>query len=454
LMVGLMQWGMGVARLGSLVRFLSHPVIAGFTSAAALIIGASQLKHVLGVPLPRSHRVHEILLAAAARLGEADPATVALSMASVAALVALKRWAPRSPRFLLVVAAGALAVWGLGLDARGVAVVGAVPAGLPGFEAPAISAEAVVGLLPIAITIALVSFMESISVAKAFARANGYALRADQELIALGLANVGGAFFQAYPVTGGFSRTAVNAQAGARSGLAGLVTAAAVALTLLLLTPLFYYLPRGVLAAIIMTAVAGLVDLREARHLWRVSRPDLALMGLTFAATLALGIELGILTGVAASLLWFVWRMSAPHVALLGRLPNTTIYRDVKRYPEAVQTPSALALRVDAPLFFANTASLKRALAEHEAAMDAPLAHLVLSASAIATVDAQALSVLEEIIEAYRARGVSVWMAGVRGPVRDALGRARLTALIGPDRFVERVHEAIDLLLPCLRLAD
>jgi SulP family sulfate permease len=363
----------------------------------------------------------------------------------------LKRRAPRFPRFLLVVAAGALAVWALDLDARGVAIVGAVPAGLPGFQAPTLSLDAITGLLPIAITIALVGFMQSISVAQAFARANHYSLRPDKELRALGLANVAGAFFQGYPVTGGFSRTAVNAQAGASSGLAGLVTAGGVALTLLFLTPLFYYLPRSVLAAIIMTAVVGLIDVREARHLWRVSRPDLALMGLTFVATLTIGIEPGILVGVAASLLWFVWKTSAPHVAVLGRLPGGTVYRNVHRYPEARQTPGTLALRIDAPLFFANTGFLKQILAAREAEMDTPLAHLVLSAEAIGSVDAQAIDVLQEIIDAYREREVTVWFAGVRGPVRDAFARSGLTARVGPEHFVERVHEAMDSMDPSLR---
>ncbi|HHO52785.1 MAG TPA: solute carrier 26 family protein [Deltaproteobacteria bacterium] len=454
LLVGGMQLGMGVLRLGFLVRFLSHPVIAGFTSAAALIIGLSQLGHLLGVKIARSHHVHEILWAALRHLGEANLVTVGISAASIAALVVLKRLAPRFPRFLLVVVGGTLAVWGLGLDQLGVAIVGDVPPGLPGLSLPRIEPTQLGALIPVALTISLVGFMESISVAKNFARVHRYEIDADQELKALGIANLVGSLSGAYPVTGGFSRTAVNDQAGARTGVASLITAGVVALTLLFFTPLFYYLPRGVLAAIIMTAVFGLVDVSGARHLWRVSRPDLGLMGLTFLATLSLGIEQGIGVGVIASLLWFVWRTSRPHVAVLGRLPGSTVYRNVARHPEAAQTPGVLALRIDAPLFFANTAFLKATLDALESEEDHPLQHVVLDAKAIGSVDAQALDALEEIFDGYQHRGVSVWLAGVRGPVRDALHEAGLVELIGEDHLVERVHQAIDAtgLAPIVRL--
>jgi len=440
LLAGGLQWAMGAVRLGFLVKFLSHPVIAGFTSAAALIIGFSQLKHVLGIPIPRSHHVHEIIGHAIAGLGELDVVAFAIAAGSIATLLILKRFAPGFPRFLLVVAGGALATWGLELD---VSIVGDVPSGLPGFTIPPLSLSAVADLLPMAITIALVGFMESISVAKNFARRNGYEVDADQELVALGAANVAGAFFGAYPTTGGFSRTAVNAQAGAKSGVAGLVTAAVVVLTLLFLTPLFTYVPKAVLAAIIMTAVFGLVDVATARHLWRVDRADLALMGLTFVATLTLGIEQGILAGVGASLLWFVWRMSRPHVAVLGRLPGTTVYRNVERYPEAETTPGLVAVRVDAPLFFSNTAFLKQAL-EHVVSGQAALTDLVIDAKPIGSVDSQALDTLAETVDALQRRGITIWMAGVRGPVRDALKAVGIWDRIGAEHFVERVHEAVD----------
>lgn len=441
LMVGLLQWGMGLAKLGFLVKFLSHPVIAGFTSAAALIIGFSQLKHVLGVNLARSHHVHEILWEAVTHLGEANLFTVGIAVVSIAVLMLLKRIAPMVPRFLIVVVAGVLVVWGFGLDQYGVGIVGEVPGGLPAPAVPWVKVGHLVDLIPIAITIALVSFMESISVAKKFARAERYALDANQELKALGLANVAGAFFQSYPVTGGFSRTAVNAQAGAKTGLAGLITAVAVAVTLLFLTPLFHYLPKAVLAAIIMTAVFGLIDIKEARHLWKVSKPDLVLMGLTFAGTLGLGIEQGIGIGVLASLGWFIWKTSRPHVAILGKLPGSDVYRNIERYPEARIADGVLALRIDGPLYFANTAFLQDTVSE--ALGQREVQHLVLDCKAISSVDAQALSAIEEVFDDLEGRGVQLWFSGVRGPVRDALAASHVTEHIGSEHFVERVQEAV-----------
>jgi SulP family sulfate permease len=222
-------------------------------------------------------------------------------------------------------------------------------------------------------------------------------------------------------VAGGFSRTAVNVEAGARSGLASLVTAITVAVTLLLLTPLFHHLPRAVLAAIILTAVSSLVNVAEARHLARVSRSDLGLLLLTFAATLALGIEQGILVGVLGSLSWFVWRSSAPAVVLLGQLPGTTTWRSLARNPEARPMPGVLALRIDGPLFFASTAAVQSAVMS---AVTTQTAHLILSLGGVGTVDAQGLEVLDELHERLAEQEVTLWLAGARAPIRDALDAA------------------------------
>jgi sulfate permease, SulP family len=332
-MVGVVQLGMGVLRLGFVVEFLSLPVISGFTSAAAIIIGASQLPHLLGLPAPGSSQVHDILAGAVAGLGAVNPITLAIGLSSMALLVGLARVAPRLPRALVVVALGSLAVWLFDLHERGVAIVGHVPSGLPVPALPVWDAGVVRDLVPAAFIIALIAFMEAISVAKAFARRNRYDIDANQELIGLGAANLGAALFRGYPVAGGFSRTAVNAQAGARTQMAAIVTAAIVAMTLLLFTSLFHYLPKAVLAAIIMTAVIGLIDVAEARRLYRVSRPDLGLLLITFATTLTLGIQTGIFVGILASLAWFVYQANRPHVAVLGRLPGTTVYRNVERFP-------------------------------------------------------------------------------------------------------------------------
>ncbi len=440
LLVGLIQWGMGVLRIGAVVKLLSHPVVAGFTSAAALVIAASQLKHVLGFNIPRSHHLYEILWHAVTHLGETNPVTFAVAAASLAALVIMKRLSPRLPRFLLVVVGGALTVRVLGLTEVGVSIVGEVPAGLPAPAVPMVSGSQLLALLPAAITISLVGFMESISVATAYARKHRYELDANRELQGLGLANVGSAFFGGYPVTGGFSRTAVNDQAGARTGLAGVVTASVVTITLLFLTPLFHDLPKAVLAAIIMSAVLGLVAVDEARHLWHSSRSDLGLMALTFVATLVVGIEQGIAVGVAASLVLFVWQTSAPHVAVLGRMPGTEIYRKLERNPEALAVPGVLLVRVDAPLFFANTAFLLQTV---RGLLSEGTRAVVLDCSGIGSVDASGVGVVAELAEELELAGIELWLASARGPVRDMLAHGGVVDSIGQHHVVQRVHDAV-----------
>ncbi len=442
LMVGAVQFLMGVARLGFLVNFLSHPVLTGFTAAAALIIGLSQLKHLLGVALPRSHYVHEILWSAAHQLGAVNPPTLFIGLGGIALLLLLKRWNKALPGALVVVALGTVTVWAFALHEHGVEIVRDVPGGLPAPYLPGFAAGDLAALLPIALTIALVGFMESIAVAKAYASKHRYDVDANQELIGLGLANLVGALFRSYPVTGGFSRTAVNAEAGARTPAASLISAGVIALTLLFLTPLFFYMPQAVLAAIVMVAVAGLIDLKEARFLWRVRRADFFLMLLTFGATLGLGIEQGILVGVVASLILVIQQGSRPHAAVMGRLPGTTTYRNVERYPDALTGSGVVVLRVDASLFFANVAFLKEKIREIEQ-RDPAFHTLVLDAYPVNRIDASAAHALREIVEQLRSRGGDVYFASVKGPVRDLLMRAGLVDCVGRDHFFLEVHEAV-----------
>ncbi len=442
LMVGVLQLVMGVAKLGFLVNFLSHPVISGFTSAAALIIGFSQLKHLLGVDIERSKHVHEILMQAFAHLGDIQPITLAIGAAAVLLLLGLKKWKPNFPRALAVVALGTGAVYFLGLHEAGVAIVGSVPAGLPSPAMPTIDFEAMKQLMPIALTISLVGFMESISVAKAFANRKKYEVDANQELVGLGLANIGGAFFRGYPVTGGFSRTAVNAAAGSKTGVASLITAGVVALALIFLTPLFFYMPKAILAAIIMVAVFGLVDVAEVKHLWKVKRSDLALLAITFAATLTLGIEEGIATGVGASLLWFVVRTTRPHFAVLGRLPGTDAYRNVKNYSEAETLEGVLMVRMDAQFYFGNVSFLKEKLSKLEENVKGRLKAVVIDASSMNQLDSSADQALHELAVAYRDRGVKLLIANVKQPVWEVLEKSHFVEGHGKDHFFLTVHEA------------
>ena len=441
--VGGIQFIMGVGKLGFLVNFLSHPVLSGFTSAAALIIGLSQLKHLLGIPIPRSHFIHEILWNALRNIENVHIPTLLIGLGGIILLIGIRRWKPILPGALIVVILGTLVTWGLGLYELGVKVVGEVPQGLPQPYIPRFNMADIQALMPTALAIALVGFMESIAVAKAVAAKHGYEVNANQELIALGLANIGGGFFRSYPVTGGFSRTAVNDQAGARSGIASIISAGVIALTLLFLTPLFYYLPKAVLASIIMVAVFGLIDIKEAKFLWRVKRKDFYLMLVAFLATLSLGIEQGILVAVVISLILVIHRSAYPHIAVLGQLPGTTHYRNIDRYPDAVTIPGVIIIRIDAALYFANIEFVKDFLRKLELQSEVPIKAVIIDASGINDIDASAVHGLMDIVKEYQSRGIKLYFANVKGPVLDVMKRAGLVDMLGENAFFMDVHTAV-----------
>ncbi len=455
---GLMLFVMGVARLGFLANFLSHPVISGFTSAAALVIGFSQLKHLLGMEIPRSHLLTDIIGFVIREAESANVTTVALGVGLVALLLLwrgpfgrLLLQAGMSPAWvgpltktgpLAVVILGAGLVWLFRLDVNaGVKIVGDIPAGLPSLNWHGIDLAMARDLLPAAGLIALVGFVESVSVAKALASKRRQKIDADQELRALGVANIGAAFSGGYPVTGGFSRSMVNFTAGANTGLAAIVTAILIALTLAFLTPLFHYLPKAALAAIIVVAVSGLVDFRSLFRTWRYNGLDGFSQLATFAAVLALGIEIGIMLGAALSIAFYLWRTSRPHMAIVGRVGETEHFRNILRHEVKTQ-PHILAFRVDENLYFANTRFLEdrllAAVADHKR-----IEHLVLICSAINFIDASALESLENTVRSLGEAGVTVHLAEVKGPVMDKLEKTDFLDLLGDGKVFLSTHDAI-----------
>jgi len=444
LMVGVLQFALGLFRLGFLVNLLSHPVVSGFTSAAALIIGLSQLKHLLGIDLGRSHHVHEIILSAAARLGEVNGYTLAIGLAGIALIIGARKVNRAIPGPLLAVVFGILMVVLLGLEGEGVNIVGEVPGGLPSLSVPTITWAQLQALLPTALTISLVGFMESIAVAKAVQqRHRDYELVPNQELIALGAANLAGAVVQTYPVTGGFSRTAVNDQAGAKTGLASIISAALIVLTLLFLTPLFHSLPQAILASVIMVAVFGLIDLAEARHLWRVDRSDFWMLAVTFIATLTLGIEQGIGVGVLLSIAVHIYRSMQPHVAVLGAIRGTEEFRNVERFDEAAEVPGVLTLRFDGQLYFANLNYFQQQLAELIRQRRPELQAIIINAEGISYIDSSAMHEMQAFVDSQQESGVRVVFAGLIGPVRDAFRKNGLFSKVGEHNFYLRVGDAV-----------
>lgn len=441
--VGLFQFLMGIFRMGFLVNFLSHPVLSGFTSAAALIIGASQISNLLGLDLARSKQVHDILYGAFQSIGNIDPATAVIGIGSVVSILMLKKWKKTFPSALFVVVAGTVATAVFGLNGQGVSIVGNVPQGLPTLEFPGFTWSDYSSLLPIILVITLVSYMESIAVAKAIANKRGYKVDANQELIALGGANLGGAFFQSFPTTGGFSRTAVNNQSGAKTTLASVITAVLIGITVLFLTPLFYYLPSAVLAAIIMVAVAGLFDASEMKHLWKTDKKDFAMLGVTFLATLFLGIEEGIGIGVLLSLIMVIYTSTTPHSTEVGRLGNTQNFRNIDRYPEAKTEPGILIYRFDSNLYFANVEHFRESIEDSIQQRGEELSVVILDASAITNIDSTGMHTLNDLMEDLRTRRITFYLAGVIGPVRDKLKRSGITEAMGEENFFFDVSDAV-----------
>ncbi len=441
LMVGIIHVILGVGRLGFLVNFLSHSVLVGFTAAAAIIIGFSQAKHLLGISVPRQESFYETVLEVAKTLGETNGATLVLGLCALAVLFGLKKFASRVPAALVVVIGSILAVELFNLEDRGVRVVGEIPDSLPTLAVPG-QGSLIGSLLPTALVITMVGFMESIAVAKVYARRNRYEVDANQELIGLGVANMASGLFGGYPVTGGFSRTAVNATAGARTGLASVITAAIVLVSIAFLTPLFSSLPNAALGAIIVMAIVGLVDIKEMRHIAKVKKNDLIGLIVAFVATLVLGIERGIAVAVVASMLVVFARMSLPHSAVLGLVAQTTNYRNVERFPEAVIDEGIRVIRIDAAISFANANRVKAILTEHANSLRTSPRALILDAGGVNDIDVTGVEMLGAVLEEFSERGVQLHLSDVKGPVRDVLKRSGIWDTQS-DRIHASCHEAV-----------
>ena len=456
---GLIQVGVGLLRLGFLANFLSHSVVTAFGSAAALIIAFSQLRHLLGVKIANTESFWLLLQRLWQSLEGVNWATLGLGLLSIALLVYAQRKLPAQlrrlpPLWVLILTKGAplgavflttLLVWGLNLSERaGVAVVGSIPAGLPSLAFPWLSWAEWRALLPTALAISLVGFTESYAVGQSLASQRRQKVDPNQDLVALGVANLAAATSGGYPVTGGISRSVVNAQAGANSGLASVVTGSLIALAVIWLMPLFTFLPQTTLAAIVLVAVLGLVDFHPLLQSWRYDRGDALVWLVTFASVLGIGVEPGIGLGVLVSILLFLWRASRPHIAIVGQVPGTEHYRNVLRH-EVITDPRILAVRVDESLFFANAAYLQESILQEVAARPA-VEQVLLVASAINFVDGSALEALAQLVERLQQMGVGFALAEVKGPVMDRLKRAGFVEKVGAERFFLSTHQAMQVL--------
>jgi len=444
LFMGSIQFLLGIVKMGFLVNFLSKPVISGFTSAAALIIGLSQLKHLLGAPIENSNQIHILLGNTFEVLDQINGYAFILGVAAILIIKAIKKWSPRIPAALVVTLLGIIITYAFNLSEHGLNIVREVPSGLPKVGLPEFSMNRINDLAPVALTLALIAFMEAISVAKAIEERKGLQeVRPNQELIAIGMANIVGSIFQSYPVTGGFSRTAVNDQAGASTPLASIISAVIVGLTLLFLTPLFYHLPKTVLAAIIMVAVFGLIDFTYPVRLFNKRKDEFVVLVITFLTTLTIGITEGIILGVLISVGLMIYRTSQPHYAVLGRIKDSTHYRNVKRFDKEVSIdPEVLFFRFDGQLYFGNKDYFKTELTQAIESRGNELKGIVLSVEAINYIDSSAAHMLRQLFIQLENKGIKITISGPIGPIRDILKRSEIVDLIGKQSFFDNAHDA------------
>ncbi|MAQ44616.1 MAG: sodium-independent anion transporter [Confluentimicrobium sp.] len=442
---GVILLAMGLFRLGFLANFLSHPVIAGFITASGLLIALSQMGHVLGIQTS-GDTVIELVEGLVTNLPQTNLPTLVIGLATLAFLFWVRRGlkpllrrlgaGPRLADLLAragpvaAVAVSTAAVWAFGLDAQGVAIVGAVPQGLPPLTLPSFDLSLWSSLAGSALLISIIGFVESVSVAQTLAAKRRQRIVPDQELIGLGASNIAASLTGGYPVTGGFARSVVNFDAGAETPAAGAFTAVGIGLAALLLTPLLWFLPKAVLAATIIVAVLSLVDLHVLRRAWGYSRADFTAVAATILLTLLFGVELGVSSGVGLSIVLHLYRTSRPHVAEVGRVPETEHFRNINRH-DVLTDPTLLTIRIDESLYFANARFLEDYVYDRIAGAE-DLRHVVLMCSAVNEIDMSALESLEAINHRLRDTGLCLHLSEVKGPVMDKLRRtAFLTELTG-----------------------
>ncbi|MCI4669248.1 MAG: solute carrier family 26 protein [Bacteroidia bacterium] len=442
LMVGIMQTLMGFLKLGFLVNFLSRPVITGFNNAAAIIIALSQMKHLLAIELPRG-KTHELFIGIFENFQDIHLPSFVMGLVAIILLYSLKKINKQIPGPLIVVFLGIMLVYLGGWDEKGILIIKDIPEGLPFIVLPKFNLESIEALLPTAAVISIIGFMQSIAVAKAIQdRHRNYEITPNRELIALGFSNIGAALFSSFPVSGGMSRSAVNDDAGAQTGIASIIAAILVLLTLQFFTTYFYYLPYTILAALIMVSVIGMVNIKEGRELWRTNRVDFFLFIVTALATLFWGIEQGILLGIGLSLIMVFYNVSYPHVAELGWVPGTKEYRNLKRFSNLETYEEVLIMRFDAPLYFANLNYFKEKLAKYlEKKPNAH--HVILDFKPVNHIDSSAIYMMKDQIKVMGEKGIKLYFADVKGPVRDMLKSTGIMDMIGEDKIFLNVHKAI-----------
>lgn len=441
--VGVFQLMLGVFKLGVVVNFLSHPVIVGFTNAAAMIIALSQVNKIFGVEKERSEFFMADIWGVIQNLGDTHIVTMIFGVVAVVGIMYAKKKWPKFPGVLAAVAGTTIVSWAIDFESMGGAVVGTIPEGLPSLAMPIFNMEVFGTILTNAIIISLIGFMEAISIAKAMAAKTKERIDPSQELIGQGLGNIFGAMSSSYPTSGSFSRSAVNLNAGAITGMSSVYTGAIVLITLLFLTPLLYHLPKAVLAAVIMTAVFGLINFKAVKHAWNASRHDGIASIVTFVATLAFAphLDKGIMIGAGLAILLYLYRTMSPRVAILGRYKDGTL-RDVK-VNDLETSDQIIAIRFDGSLYFANVSFFEDAILE--AVSDKPDAEYILVVGdAINQLDASGEEVLMHLNERLKENNIQIIFSGLKRQILLVMRATGLFDEIGEENIFANEDMALE----------
>ena len=445
LLVGILQFFLGVFNLGITANFLSRPVIAGFTSAAAIIITVSQLKDIMGVQLEQFKFLHQKLEGLYHAIPEAHVITIVFGVLSIIAIYILRMINKLIPSALIVLLIGSLLTWYYGLDAKGLRTIGDIEVGLPSFRLYTFDLATIRSILPTVITLTIFGAVECLTITKALAARDPRAsIRANQEFIGIGVSKVLGSFFQSMPTSGSFSRSALAYNLEAKTAVATIVSAVAVGLVLLFLAPILYYVPFSILASIIIVSVMNLFEYNEAKYLWKFHRRDFWNMAITFLVTLIIGIQQGVLIGVILSIIKVLMKSAEPHIAILGQLPGTNVYKNINRFEDAIVPPHMLIVRFDDELYFANAAFFTETFKSFVVPNPNGIKSVVLDASGMNGIDSVGIRAFEEVLDFYNGNDIEFNICKAIGPVRDTLKRTGLMARLGSDHNFLQIQDAVD----------
>lgn len=445
LMVGVFQFLFGILRLGFIVNFLGRPVIAGFTTAAAIIIALNQLVHLTGVPVIRSSKVHEILISFFDGIKNIHGFSLLLSAVLIGFVLIWRRMKMKFPAALPLVIIGVLGAYFFNLETFGFKLVGNIPEGLPAFQLPKFDLTIIQRIWPYAMALGLLGFMESISIGKVIEEKHEYQLKPNKELIALGLSNSIGSLFSAYVTTASFSRSAIADQSGGKTPFIGVVAGIVVLITLLFLTPIFYFLPKTILGVIIFMSVLKLIDLKLPKQLWKTSKKDFIMYLGALLPTMFIGIQFGLGIGVLIALILLLHTISVPHIAIMAEVEGKPgIFKNVKRFNNLNEEEDLLIIRFDARLFYANINYFQEQIKNSVDQKRENLKFIILDCSGINSVDATAIHTLRRLNISYKKKGIQLLFSNLKGPLRDYFKQEDIYRQFGKEHFFATTKEAVN----------